>query len=212
MTTALEIHRVSKDYSRVRALKEVTMTISQGEAVALLGKNGAGKTTLLMIASTLLSPSSGQISLFNRSVADNANELRPLIGALMPAGGIIEALTVSENLQLFIKLRRLKAENLLPHLMETLDLKRIAREPVKHLSQGYRKRLAIALTLVHRPKLLLLDEPFAELDELAADATMQLLRQAHQEGSTLLFTSHQPHRINELAQRTMTLEAGRLVD
>lgn len=208
---ALEAVGLGKRFGRTWALREVTFSLPAGEALLVLGPNGAGKSTLVGVLSTLLRPSAGEARIFGRSAAGEPEAVRPLVGVLAHQPMLYPHLTVAENLRLFARLFALEdPKGRASAALETFRLAREARVPVAALSHGTRRRVALARAWLHRPRLLLLDEPFAGLDEAARRLLRDLLRRLRVEGVTLLVTAHQLEPVADLVTTAAVLVGGRL--
>jgi heme exporter protein A len=201
---------VSRHFGRRRVLNKVSLELSAGEIVALLGPNGAGKSTLLSIAATLLDPSSGRISFGDGLVASGA-ELRARIGVLGHDLSLYPELSASENLAFFASAYGVAD---VPPAVATA-LQRAGLEgrddPVSQFSRGMRQRLALERALLHKPRLVLLDEPFTGLDDTATGALRSRLADLRGTGCMVLLATHDLETIDGLADRAVLLHGGRLL-
>src|SRR6185295_19026545 len=155
--------------------------------VAIFGPNGAGKTTLLRLLATLLRPSSGSLRLFGRPLADGGAQARRQIGFLSHASFLYPDLTPIENLEFYADAFRVpEARERIRDVLNDVGLLGWRNRPVRTLSRGMEQRCALARALLHRPSLLLLDEPFSGLDADSAAALSTILRREHGRGATLL--------------------------
>jgi heme exporter protein A len=203
----LELLSVVKTIAGRRIL-EISLALEPGRYL-LLGPNGAGKTTLLKLIAGLWRPSSGQIMYGGRDITELDGSYRREIALLTHELGMYEELSGLQNLALFGALYGLRwPRRRAMELLELVGLRFFAREPVRSYSQGMRQRLALAKALLHRPNVLLLDEPFAGLDLRGAELLQQILLEAVPEGGLLILTTHEPERGFELAQRFLYLERG----
>ena len=201
---------VSRHFGRRRVLNRVSCQLRAGEIVALLGPNGAGKSTLLSIAATLLDPSSGQVLYGDGGVASGA-ELRGRIGVLGHDLSIYPELSAAENLTFFARayavtdVSRAVAAALARAGLEGRD------DPVGQFSRGMRQRLALERALLHKPRLVLLDEPFTGLDDAATAALRARLADLRGDGCIVLLATHDLETIEGLADRALLLRSGRLL-
>jgi heme ABC exporter ATP-binding subunit CcmA len=201
---------VSRHFGRRRVLNRVSCQLRAGEIVALLGPNGAGKSTLLSIAATLLDPSSGQVLYGDGGVASGA-ELRGRIGVLGHDLSIYPELSAAENLTFFARayavtdVSRAVAAALARAGLEGRD------DPVGQFSRGMRQRLALERALLHKPRLVLLDEPFTGLDDAATAALRTRLADLRGDGCIVLLATHDLETIEGLADRALLLRSGRLL-
>jgi ABC-type multidrug transport system ATPase subunit len=219
---AIELSRVSRLYGSFVALREVSVTLAAGSSVVILGENGAGKSTLLKLIAGLTSPSYGNISVFG----ENPQDQRGRIAYMSHATMLYDELTGLENLTYFGSLHKegdsrdvlqLKAAEALREVGLDPELSSLKSRRVGEYSQGMRQRASLARVLLSEPDLLLLDEPFSNLDVGSAQSMIErLLAYVAQPGSsglarTLLLTTHQAELARPLAQTTLTMREGRLV-
>jgi ABC-type multidrug transport system ATPase subunit len=201
----------------VPALRGVSLTVKKGEVFALLGANGAGKSTLLRILTTLLLPSGGSAQVWGFDVASEPDRVRRHLGYHTGADACFYArLTAKENLNLFACLNNLSRAEIalrLAELSDMLGLGPLMDRQVRTLSTGNIHRLGLARAMLHRPSVLLLDEPTRSLDPLAAAEFRRFLLQhiVRELGTTVLFASHTLAEVEELANRIAVLDQGRIV-
>jgi heme exporter protein A len=207
--TGLRFESIDKRYGGLYALRRVTLEISPGECAVLAGRNGSGKTTLLRIAGQLVRPSAGKLS-FPASSADFSGNARP--GYVGHSTMVYDELTAEENLLLFARLQKVessiaRAEDLL----RDVGLYDRRASLVRTFSRGMRQRIAIARALIHRPSVLLLDEPTTGLDALGITWLANSLRELNRAGCTIVMSLHGESEISALATRAVRLEAGNLI-
>ncbi len=201
----------------VPALRGVSLEVRKGEVFALLGANGAGKSTLLRILTTLLLPTGGSAQVWGFDVAREPAQVRRNLGYHTGADACFYArLTARENLNLFAclnNLSRAETARRLAELSDMLGLGPLMDRQVRTLSTGNIHRLGLARTMLHRPSVLLLDEPTRSLDPLAAAEFRRFLLQhiAGELGTTVVFASHSLSEVEELANRIAVLDQGRVV-
>jgi heme exporter protein A len=209
--TAVRLIDVSRTFGRRRALNRVSLTVEAGTITALLGHNGAGKSTLLSIAATLLQPSSGQVRYGELDAAGGGAALRARIGLLGHDLYLYAELTAAENLRFFAKVYSLDAvERRVDAALERAGLADRRDDIVAGFSRGMRQRLALERALIHEPRLVLLDEPFTGLDEVARDALRVRLRAAREAGAIVVLTTHDTAAIEGLTDAAVSLVDGRL--
>ena len=207
---ALEVIDLGKSFGPAVALASVSCSVAPGEFVTLFGPNGAGKTTLIRIAATLARPTHGEVLLFGRDVR-KAPELRRRIGVVSHRSFLYGELTARENLTFFGRLfDPVGAEERAIAAARAVGLEDRLDDSVRSFSRGLEQRCSIARALVHEPDMLLLDEPFAGLDPLAASNLETVLRGAHESGKTIIMTSHDLAQGALLAQRIGILHYGSL--
>jgi heme exporter protein A len=211
---AVQIRSLGKVYGRKRALARVDLRLRSGHACALLGPNGAGKSTLLGIVSTLLRPTSGDVLFGTVGLRLAAAQLRHQIGMVAHESFLYAELSGRENLELFARLYGLPlaaARRRAAQLGERIALGEALGSPVRTYSRGMQQRLALARALLHRPRLLLLDEPFTGLDRGGQEMLRAMLVEACAEGCIVLVTSHDFDALGEVADHLAILRGGRLV-
>ena len=210
---AVATYGLARLFGGVPALVDVSMRIEPGRTVALLGANGAGKTTLLRLLATAIRPRFGRVEIDGVDAVAQAPVLRAGIAYLSHAPGLYDGLTLGENLEFAARLRGLEdgvARDRVSAAVERVGLAAFASERVAGFSAGMRRRAALARVLIARPRLILLDEPYAALDETGLKLVDGLLAEWHGEGATCVVASHATERLTELADATAYLEAGQL--
>jgi ABC-2 type transport system ATP-binding protein len=199
------------------ALLGVSFQVGAGEVAALIGANGSGKSTLLRILATLLVPTSGRASVGGYDVERQASQVRAQLGFHSATdGGFYSRLTARENLNFFAAMNNLfdaEAARRLEELTELMGLGAFLASQVRTLSTGQVHRLGLARAMIHRPSVLLLDEPTRSLDPMAAAGFRRFLKSelVDRHGTTVLFASHTLAEVEQLADRLALLDNGRLV-
>ena len=201
---------VSKSYRYRHILRHISLQVPRGEFLVLLGHNGAGKTTLLRIVSTQISPTKGTVRLFGRDPLAEGSLARRRIGLVTHESFLYPEPTVLENLQFYGQFYPV-AESRYQEMLEMFEIGPYAEVRAGSLSFGLRRRADIARALLHDPDLLLLDEPFAGLDERTARLLEEYLATLKKTGITLAMTSHSPERAGFFCDRAITLERGSIV-
>ena len=205
---AIECSGLARYFGERTALRDVTLNLPDGATLAVLGRNGAGKTTLLRILASLLRPHAGEIRLFGQSLPARAFAVRGRLGLLGHEPLLYRDLTGRENLQYHARLHRVEPERV-DEVLGAVQMDRRGAEPVRLLSRGMVQRLAVARAVLHRPRLLLLDEPRANLDPAAAELVEPLIGRAS--GCTRVLTSHDPQAALAEADLVLALKDGRPV-
>lgn len=212
---AIEARDLAKTYSGgVQALAGVSFSVRPGEVFALLGPNGAGKSTTVKILTTLSEPSGGSGRVFGFDVVRDAREVRRRIGCVAQASGVDFAATGRENLELQGRLFRLPVPELksrIDELLELFALADAAHRPTRTYSGGMKRRLDVAMGLVHRPEVLFLDEPTTGLDPESRAVLWREVRRLAAGGLTLLLTTHYLEEADQLADRLAIVDQGRIV-
>jgi ABC-2 type transport system ATP-binding protein len=197
----IETRSVSKKYGDRFALKSVSMAADHGDVVAIIGPNGAGKTTLLSIIAGIQPPDEGQVSRPTRE-----------IGWVPQQAAVYGKLTVAENLRLFARLeKRPDVEDVVARMLRQTGLQDRARDPVSTLSGGNRQRVNIAVGLLSEPEVLLLDEPSASLDPRQRERLWEFLRALAEQGTAVIFSTHNVAEAERNAGRILVLADGELL-
>ncbi|HKV11526.1 MAG TPA: ATP-binding cassette domain-containing protein [Thermoanaerobaculia bacterium] len=212
---AIEVADLRKTYpGGVEALRGVSFSVQPGEVFALLGPNGAGKSTTVRILTTLSAPTAGSARVAGFDVVREPREVRRRIGSVAQASGVDLSATGRENLLLQGRLFRLAPRELRSRVDELLQLFQLtgaADRPAQTYSGGMKRRLDVAMGLIHRPQVLFLDEPTTGLDPESRAVMWKEVRRLAQEGLTLLLTTHYLEEADQLAQRLAIVDGGRVV-
>jgi len=205
----IKINNVSKDYKNIKALNNISLSINEGELYGLLGVNGAGKTTLLKILSGLTNPTNGDF-IVDGFTNKNMDEIKRIIDISPQESAVAKNLTVLENLVFFQDLYNKRDDNYLKEIIDDLGLSEVINQRAKTLSGGYQRRLSIALGLISKPKILLLDEPTLGLDVIARRELWKIVNKFKGK-ITIILTSHYLEEIEALCDRVAILSKGNLL-
>jgi len=208
--TGLRFENIDKRYGGLFALRRISFTIAPGECVVLAGRNGSGKTTLLRVAAQIVKPTAGKLTFPGAdTTAHSANE-RP--GYVAHTTMVYDELTAEENLLLFAKLQNVEAPAArAEELLRDVGLIDRRDSLVRTFSRGMRQRIAIARALIHRPSVLLFDEPATGLDPLGISWLAKTLGEVNRSGCTVVMSLHGESEISALATRAVQLDAGSIV-
>jgi len=207
----LKLEGLQKTYGQRLALQNLNLEVASGEIYGLLGPNGAGKTTTINLICNLLQPDKGHIWLNGAPLSEKAKRL---IGVVPQETILYRSLTCRENLLFFASLYGLKGaekQRQITTWLAAVGLAERANSPAEALSGGMQRRLSLAIALIHRPKLVILDEPTNGLDLEARYEIWELIRQLQQQGMTVLMTTHQLDEAERLCQRIGILRQGQLL-
>ena len=202
---------VSRHFGRRRALSRLSLTVRAGEMLGLLGPNGAGKSTLLGMLATLVAPNTGEVIYGDRPARRWGPALRRHIGLLAHELHLYAELTARQNLTFFAELYGLKPREVVDAALERAGLTERADDEVAGFSRGMRQRLALERALLHKPRLVLLDEPFTGLDDRSVGAVSNRLRQLATEGGIVLVATHDLDLADGLVTRVALIREGRLL-
>ncbi len=214
MPPAVLVKNLKKSYGDVEAVKDVSFAIEPGEIFGLLGPNGAGKTTTIRCLCTLMAPDAGQLELNGVSVLDNPKAARQMLGYIAQEVALDKVLTGRELLELqaaIYHLSKSDAKARIKQMLDLLEIEDIADKKTGAYSGGQKKRLDLAAGLLHRPSVLVLDEPTVGLDIESRAAVWKFLRLLRDEGTTILLTSHYLEEVDALAGRVAIIDAGKVI-
>lgn len=213
MTPIIRTDRVSKMFKKgVKAVQKVSLTVNRGEIYGLIGLNGAGKTTLIRMLLGMARPTKGRCFLYGKRVTQTSYSLFKNIGYMIENPKSYPELTVKENLMMIAKLRLVSDVRLINEAIERFKLSNVEQTKVKDLSLGNKQRLGLAKALVHKPDLLILDEPMNGLDPGGILEIRQFLKVlAREKGVTIFLSSHLLSEVAQLATTIGILHKGRLV-
>ncbi|MBU6272878.1 MAG: ABC transporter ATP-binding protein, partial [Betaproteobacteria bacterium] len=209
---AIEIREVTKRYGKLQALRGVSLSIAQGEFFGLLGPNGAGKTTLISCIAGLARPGSGQIRVMGHDVVAQDQAARRALGVVPQELVFDPFFTVRETLRItsgYYGLRR--NDDWIDEILANLDLTGKADANMRSLSGGMKRRVLVAQALVHRPPVIVLDEPTAGVDVELRQSLWSFVRRLNREGHTIVLTTHYLEEAQELCGRIAMLKLGQVV-
>jgi heme exporter protein A len=204
---ALELTGLTRHYGEREALSDVSLTLQEGRTLVVFGPNGAGKTTLLRVLATLLRPHGGEVHVLGSSIPEEAWAVRGKVGLLGHEPLLYRELTARENLRFHARLHGV-GDGRVEEVLESVAISTRSAEPVRTLSRGMVQRVAIARAILHRPELLLLDEPNSNLDPAAIELVAPLIGAAS--GRTRVICSHDPGGGLADADLVLGLRAGRV--
>lgn len=207
----IEIKDVTKSYGRQKVLQNVSFEIMEGELFGLLGPNGAGKSTLIDILTGIQSMDSGEIFINGKSIKTDKVEIRKQLGLVPQDIALLEELNAVDNLEYFGGLYGLagaELKNQIEKLLEVAGLTDKKKEKVKNYSGGMKRRLNIAVAMLHNPSILILDEPTVGVDAQSRQHIFDYIQSLAEQGTTILYTSHYMEEIETLCKRVFILDLG----
>ena len=209
---AIKTVNLSKKYGKTLVVDDLNLSISSGEIVGFLGLNGAGKTTTMRMLLGLIKPTSGEYYIQGNKVDQYNLEVLNEIGYIIETPYSYPELTVQENLEIVSTLRGIRNKDVIDWVTEKLKLDQYKDKQVKHLSLGNVARLGIAKAIIHKPEILILDEPTNGLDPFGVIEVRELLKElANNLGTTVLISSHKLEEISKVATRIVIIHEGRLI-
>jgi ABC-2 type transport system ATP-binding protein len=210
----LTFRNVTKRFGSITALDDVSLEIAPGEFFGLLGPNGAGKTTLMSLAAGLRTPEAGTVALDGRPVASGASAARRVLGLVPQTIALFPELTADENLRIFGELQGLRGDELRTRIDEAFTAAQLTdrrRSLVKTFSGGMQRRLNLVAALLHRPKLLLCDEPTVGVDPQSRNAIFEHLQQLNRAGVTIVYSTHYMEEAERLCSRIGIIDHGKIL-
>lgn len=214
MPSILEVNNLVKKYAELTAVNGISFDIQQGEIFSLLGPNGAGKTTTIAVLSTLYQPTSGDALIAGFSVTKQPMAVREVIGVVPQDLALYEDLTARENLAFWGQMYNLFGKNLnkrVDEVLEQIGLTDRANQRVKTYSGGMKRRVNIGVGLLHKPRLLFMDEPTVGIDPQSRLAILDSVKELNRQGMTVLYTTHYMEEAQELSNRVGIIDHGDLI-
>lgn len=205
----ITVSNLIKQFGRFAALRGVTAEFSAGKLYAILGDNGAGKTTLLRTLAGLNQPSSGEVAILG---ASKFSDICQQVGYMAHPSLLYDEMSGMENLEYFARLYGIKSGTRCAEVIRSVGLDPDLRRPVGQYSQGMRQRMSLARALVNDPKILLLDEPFSNVDVHSASEMVRLLTGLRDRGKTLFIVTHQASLLESAADEFVWMEFGKIVE
>jgi heme exporter protein A len=208
LSSAVEVDGLTRRYGDRVALDRVSFRVPESTTLVVFGPNGAGKSTLLKVLATLLRPHEGDVQVLGCRLPSEAWKLRGQVGYLGHEPGLYRSLTARENLQFAARLHRVD-ESRVDELLDAVGLARRADDRIEEFSRGMRQRIAAARTVLHKPRLLLLDEPWSAVDPHAVSLLEPLIGRAS--GCTRIIVTHDVERGRLEADAVLAIRGGRMV-
>ncbi|PBJ12640.1 ABC transporter ATP-binding protein [Flavobacterium sp. ACN6] len=215
MQPIIKIESLSKKYKDADqfSLNDVSLNINEGEIFGLLGPNGAGKTTLISMLCGLVKPTSGHFSIDGLDYQHHSSKIKKIIGVVPQEYALYPTLTARENLQYFGSMYGLKGSDLKDKVIETLDLLgllKFADKPVQTFSGGMKRRVNLIAGILHKPKVLFLDEPTVGVDVQSKNAIIDYLKVLNKNGTSIIYTSHHLAEAEDFCTNIAILDRGRI--
>ena len=216
MSTLVQVNNLVKKYpnSGVLAVDQVNFDIQEGEVFSLLGPNGAGKSTTISMLSCLLNASDGDAIIDGKSILSDPMGVKNMIGVIPQEIALYETLSARDNLLFWGRLYGMGGQSLknrVEEVLEQVDLKDRAKDKVKTYSGGMKRRINIAVGLLHKPKLVFMDEPTVGIDPQSRRRILDMVKELNQQGLTVLYTTHYMEEAEELSDRVGIIDHGKLI-
>jgi ABC-2 type transport system ATP-binding protein len=204
----VQVSHIAKSFGDTQAVRDVSFEVDKGEIFSLLGPNGAGKTTTLRVMLDIFKPDSGTVSVLGGPMSE---EKKDLIGYMPEERGLYQDITLERCLVYLATLKGLsagEARQRLQDYLERFDLLPHKNKKVKELSKGMQQKAQIIAAILHHPQLIIIDEPFTSLDPINTQLVKDLMRELHDQGVTIIMSTHQMHQVEELSDRILLIDEG----
>ncbi len=210
----IHVRSVSKSFGNIEALKDVSFSIDKGEIFGILGPNGAGKSTIVNILNTLVKPDSGEVIIDNVNIRNDGVTVKQIMGVVPQEIALYEELTAYENLMFWGGLYNIPKQLLREHADKTLeivDLSYRKNDRIKTFSGGMKRRINIACSLLHNPRILVLDEPTVGVDPQNRNHIFEVIEKLHDEGMTIIYTTHYMEEAERFCDKIAIMDEGRII-
>lgn len=214
MQSIVQVENLKKVYGNKTALNDLSFTVKKGICYGLLGPNGAGKSTTMKILTGIVNQDHGTVHMFDRHLQENLREIQRLVGYVPQEITLYEDLSALDNLQFFGSLYGMKGKQLNQQIEEVLSLTGLlerSKDKVKNFSGGMKRRINIAAALLHRPQLLILDEPTVGIDPQSRNHIFELIRQLRDKGTTVIYSTHYMEEVEELCDELAIIDHGQVI-
>ncbi|WP_050607538.1 ABC transporter ATP-binding protein [Clostridium niameyense] len=210
----VELKNLEKKYKDCKAVDINELNIKEGEIFGFLGPNGAGKTTTISILSGLYTKFSGDVKIFNKDIKKQSFDIKKQMGVVPQDLALVDDLTAYENVTFFAKLYGLKGEKLKSSVQETLEFVGLwdrKNDFLTKFSGGMKRRLNIACAIVHKPKLIIMDEPTVGIDPQSRNNILETVKKLNEQGSTIIYTSHYMEEIEAVCTDICIMDHGKII-
>jgi ABC-2 type transport system ATP-binding protein len=210
----ITVRSISKSFGHIEAIKNVSFTINKGEIFGILGPNGAGKSTIVNILNTLLKPDTGDVIIDGIDNRQDGNTIKLIMGVVPQEIALYEELSAYENLMFWgglyhIPKKELKAS--IQHTLEVVDLVNRKDDKIKTFSGGMKRRINIASSLLHNPRILVLDEPTVGVDPQNRNHIFEVVERLNKEGMTIIYTTHYMEEAERFCDKIAIIDDGRII-
>jgi ABC-2 type transport system ATP-binding protein len=214
MKTAIEIHGLGKSYGGKTALRNISITVREGSCFGLLGPNGAGKSTTMKILAGLLEFDAGTVKVLGADVRRSGDRIREKLGYVPQSITLYEKLSPLDNLTFFGEMYGVRGDELKKRMGEVLEqvgLADRAKDPIASFSGGMKRRINIAAALLHKPKLIIMDEPTVGIDPQSRNHIFEMIRALKREGVTVLYSTHYMEEVEALCDHLAIIDHGNVI-
>lgn len=212
----IELINITKKFGDCTAVNGVSLKIERGEVFGLLGPNGAGKSTIVSMLSTTVKPTLGEIKINREAIEKNITEVKKIIGIVPQDLALYETMTAKDNLRFFGSLygiKGVKLKNRVNEVLEIIELKGKEKQNVNEFSGGMKRRVNLGIALMHRPQILILDEPTVGIDPQSRNHILETIKALNkQEGTTVIYTSHYMEEVESICNRVGIIDFGKLIE
>jgi len=210
----ITVRSVSKSYGSIDAVRNVSFSIKKGEIFGILGPNGAGKSTIVNILNTLVKPDKGDVIIDGINISGDGNAVKLIMGVVPQEIALYEELTAYENLMFWGGLYNIPKTELIENANRTLDIVDLSsrkRDRIKTFSGGMKRRINIACSLLHNPRILVLDEPTVGVDPQNRNHIFEVIERLHDEGMTIIYTTHYMEEAERFCDKIAIMDVGRII-
>ncbi len=210
----IQVTNLSKSFDNIKAVNDISFTIEKSEIFGLLGPNGAGKSTTINMMSTILQPDNGSVSIDGIDVKSNPNACKQLIGVVPQEISLYEELSAYDNLLFWGNLYSIPTKKLKEVINEVLDLIGLSdrkNDLIKTYSGGMKRRINIAAALLHKPKVLFMDEPTVGIDPQSRNLIFEVIEKLNKQGITIIYTTHYMEEVERLCKRIAIIDSGKIM-
>lgn len=210
----ITVRSVSKSYGNIEAVRDVSFSIEKGEIFGILGPNGAGKSTIVNILNTLVRPDKGDVIIDGINIRGDGNAVKMIMGVVPQEIALYEELTAYENLMFWGGLYNIPKSELIENANRTLDIVDLSsrkKDRIRTFSGGMKRRINIACSLLHNPRILVLDEPTVGVDPQNRNHIFEVIERLHDEGMTIIYTTHYMEEAERFCDKIAIMDVGRII-
>jgi ABC-2 type transport system ATP-binding protein len=210
----ITVRSVSKSFGKIEAVRDVSFSINRGEIFGILGPNGAGKSTIVNILNTLVKPDKGDVIIDGINIKEDGNKIKLIMGVVPQDIALYEELSAYENLMFWGGLYDIPKQELKANVSKTLqivDLQSRKDDRIKTFSGGMKRRINIACSLLHNPRILVLDEPTVGVDPQNRNHIFEVIERLHNEGMTIIYTTHYLEEAERFCDKVAIIDVGRII-